>query len=82
MWQAKLLEVIYDLEKAVDGVKMSVEFFHADGRKAQKTYNIWVDEIAEVNLTNIKSQVQADLDRLTKLDSIVNSLSSKIGKTM
>jgi hypothetical protein len=82
MWQAKLLEVIYDLNKAVDGVKMSVELFHSDGRTASKIYTLWVDELSEINLTSIKAQVQADLDRLAKLDYIITSLSSKIGKVM
>jgi hypothetical protein len=82
MWQAKLINVIDNLEKTVDALKLEVDLFHADGRKITKTYIIYLDELTEVSLTSLKAQIQVDLDRLTKLDQVKTALVSKIGKVM
>ena len=78
-WQAKLISVDIDLDKTVDALKMLVELFHEDLRTTTKTYIIYIDEVATVSLVALKVEVQADLDRLTKLDQIRTALEAKIG---
>ena len=81
MWQAKLVEVVYDLNKTVDTIKMVVELFN-DTRITTKEYLVYLDELTEVSLSSLKAKVQADLDRLEKLDQVYTALSAKIGKVI
>jgi hypothetical protein len=83
MWKAKLTDINYDLAKTVDAFKIIVELFHdTDGRKVTKTYNLYLDEMADTNLTTIKAQVVEDLARLEKFDDVRELLETKIGKVI
>lgn len=79
MWQARLISAVHELEKTVDCVRMTVDLFHTDGRTKRKEYLLWVDEIETVSLVSLKAKVQVDIDRLTKLDTILSALNTKIG---
>lgn len=78
-WQARLTSVNVNLDKTVDALKMTVEFFHEDERKTTKTYIIYLDELETVSLPALRAQVQADIDRLIKLDQVKTALESRIG---
>jgi hypothetical protein len=78
-WQARLTNVNVSLDKTVDALSFTVNFFEADGRNTDKTYKLYLDELADTNLTTLKAQVTADLARLTKLDDIRTKLEAKIG---
>lgn len=80
MWQARLLSVNINLDKTVDALRFSVEFFHTDARKTTKEYIIYLDELETVSLPAIRAQVQVDLDRLAKLDQVRTALESRIGQ--
>lgn len=81
-WQARLTSVDVNLDKTVDALKFSVNFFETDGRNTDKTYIIYLDELETVSLTTLRAQVQADLDRLTKLDQVRAALESRIGQVI
>jgi hypothetical protein len=81
MWQGKLAEVTYDLNKTVDTIKLTVEL--TDGtRTTTKEYLIYIDELSEVTASSLKAKIQLDIDRLDKMDKIYNLLLSKIGKVL
>lgn len=82
MWQAKLLSINSDLEKTVDALKMGIEFFHTDGRKTTKIYILYLDELADITLASLKAKVEADLNRLIKLDQVIAALTGKIGQVI
>ena len=81
-WQARLTSVNVDLNKTVDALSFTVNLFEADGRQRDKTYIIYLDELADTNLLTLKAQVQTDLDRLTKLDDIRTKLLAKVGQVI
>ena len=81
-WQARLTSVNVDLDKTVDSLSFTVNLFEADGRKRDKTYILYLDELADTNLATLRAQVQADLDRLTKLDDIRTKLLARVGQVI
>jgi len=78
-WQARLISVNVSLDKTVDALSFTVNLFEADGRNRDKTYILYLDELADTNLTTLKAKVTEDLARLTKLDDIRTKLEAKIG---
>jgi len=73
------MSVESNLEKTVDSIKISVELFHEDKRKTTKEYILYLDDMETVNLETIKGSIVKDLERLEKLDTVKNALTSKIG---
>lgn len=82
MWKAKLLAVTYNPDQETGRVVMSCQLFHTDGRSTTKEYILWVDELGSISLSSIRTQVDADVDRLEKIDSILETLNGKIGQVL
>ncbi len=79
-WQARLTAVNVNLDKTVDALSFTVNFFEDDGRNVDKTYIIYVDELADTNLLTLKAQVDADLARLVRIDDARAKLEARIGQ--
>ena len=82
MWKARLLNVYYNLDEEVGRVKLTCNLFHTDGRNVTNEYIIWVDELGSISLSNLKTQIDADISRLDKIDDILETLNNKVGQVL
>jgi hypothetical protein len=82
MWKAKLLAVNYNADQETGKVVLSVELFHTDGRTTTRDYIIWVDELTSISLSSLRIQVDEDVARLGKIDSILSTLNDKVGQVL
>ena len=81
-WQARLIAVNTSLDKTVDSLSFTVNFFEGDGRNTDKTYILYMDELADTNLPTLKAKVTEDLARLAKLDDIRIKLEARVGQVI
>lgn len=64
-----------------DYLDFSVEFSNTeDARTYNKTYRVYVDEVANVTIGELKARVDADLAKVVKFDSMSAILTSYIGQ--
>ena len=81
-WQARLTSVNVNLDKTVDALSFTVNLFETDGRNRDKTYILYLDELTDTNLATLRSKVQEDINRLTKLDDVRTKLLAKLGQVI
>jgi len=80
-WQATLTAVGFDLDKTVDGFKITCTL--SDGTNTTtRTYTIWLNELPDLTAASLKAKIQADIDQLTKLDTVKAYLTPKIGTVL
>ena len=78
-WRYKITSVNPLTDK--DYLDFTVEFNNTvDPRKYNKTYRVYIDEVADTTIGALKSVIDADLAKIIKFDSISATLTGYIGQ--